>query len=350
VTPVGSVLVPANGNDAGKEPPLVAILEPETAPEPAPPAGVPWPTPIAAADARSAGMQVVLGETVDPGIPAHVAASARKIAGILSAGERASLQSKGADSHFADALAARVALDAAAAEGLRLSASGQGVLVDADASTSITRIADDAGARLQKEANAAIAQGEVESLQLITAASAALSRDLLNYKETADRLRGVGAAPRLGAGALDPEVVLPGQQARPRTTPAAQTPAPPKPELRDFEGIDDAPRRGKKLLAGLVIAAFVVAAGNALYFGIPRVRPVDPGEAGPAVQRVETSGESAVVTVKPEFGAQGVDRLVTVLRERGVKRALLVLGDGKMVGTLDVASGKLALVKPAAPR
>ncbi|HEY6909916.1 MAG TPA: hypothetical protein VI356_11130 [Myxococcales bacterium] len=236
---------------------------------------------------------------------------------------------------------------AAAAEALRLSASGQGVLVDAEASASITRIADEAGARLQKEANAAIAQGEVESLQLITAASAALSRDLLNFKETADRLRGVGAAPRLGAGALDPEVVLPGQP-RPRPAPAAQAPAPVKPELRDFEGIDDAPHRGKKMLAGMVIAACLAVAGTGLYFGIPRTQQVDAAEAGPAVERVEASGESAVVTVKPEWGAQGVSQLVAALRERGIKRALLVLKDGKMVGTLDVATGKLLLTRPPA--
>ncbi|MGE5048967.1 MAG: hypothetical protein ACM3PC_10385, partial [Deltaproteobacteria bacterium] len=257
ITPVGSAPVAAKGIDAvdGKESPLLAILETEPAAEPAPPPGLPWPTPIAAADARSAGMQVVAGEPVDAAIPAHVAASARKIGGMLSAGERASLESKGPDSHFADALAARIALDAAAAEALRLSAAGQSVLVDAAASASITRIADDAGARLQKEANAAIARGEVENLQLITAASAALSRDLLNFKETADRLRGVGAGPRLGAGALDPEVVLPGQQPRPRPAAGAQAPAPPKPELRDFHGLDDAPRRGKKVLAGIAITA-----------------------------------------------------------------------------------------------
>jgi CheY-like chemotaxis protein len=352
VTPLGSARVATNGIQPvdGEESPLAAVLEAEPAPEPAPAPGTPWPTPIAAADARAAGMQVVAGEPVDAAIPAHVAASAKKIAGMLSAGERVSLEGKGPDSHFADAFAARIALDAAAAEALRLSASGQGVLVDAAASASITRIADEAAARLQKEANAAVAQGEVERLQLITAASAALSRDLLNFKETADRLRGVGAAPRLGAGALDPEVVLPGQQPRPRPPPGAQAPAPPKPELRDFHGIDDAPRRGKKLLAGIAVTAFVVVAANALYFGMPRVRQVDPQEAGTAVERVQTSGESAVVMVKPEWAAQAVGPLLTVLRERGVKRALLVLKDGRMVGTLDVASGKLVLNRPAAPR
>lgn len=350
ITPVGSAPIPPKAPVDGKELPLSALLEMESAPEAPAPAGPPWPTPIASADARSAGMQILAGEPVASAIPAHVAASAKKIGGMLSAGERASLEGKGPESHFADALAARIALDAAAAEGLRLSASGQGVLVDAAAVASVTRMADEAGARLQKEANAAIAQGEVESLQLITAASASLSRDLLNFKETADRLRGVGVAPRLGAGALDPDVVLPGQQPRPRPAPGAQVPPPVKPELRDFQGFDEAPRRGKKVLAGIVVAAFVAAVANALYFGVPRVREMDPAQAGAAVERVEASGESAVVTVKPEWTGQAVDPLRTALRARGVKRALLVLKDGKMVGTLDVATGKLVLIKPPAPR
>ena len=80
------------------------------------------------------------------------------------------------------------------------------------------------------------------------------------------------------------------------------------------------------------------------------MREVDPQQAGAAVERVEASGESAVVTVKPEWRAQAIDPLLATLRERGVKRALLMLKDGKMVGTLDVATGKLVLLRPAAPR
>jgi hypothetical protein len=355
ITPVGSA--PATPRTAepgdGADLPLSALLEAEPVSEPAPPPGPPWPTPIALADARSAGMQVLAGEEVAPSIPAHLAASAKKIGGMLSGGERASIESKGPESHFADALAARVALDAAAAEGLRLSASGQGATVDAAKVASITRIADEAVARLQKEANAAIAEGEVESLQLITAASASLSRDLLNFKETAARLRGLATAPRLGAGALDPDVVLPGQQARPRPAPGAHAPAPVKPELRDFQGLEEVHGRGKRVIAGLVFAAFVATAGYALYFGVPRRSELDPGRAGAAVERVDTSGQSAIVTVKPEWiasAASQVNPLLAVLRERGVKRALLVLKDGKMVGTLDVATGKLVLNQPPAPR
>src|SRR5207245_2446567 len=83
-----------------------------------------------------------------------------------------------------------------------------------------------------KKAPAAISRGEVESLQLITAASAALSRDLHGFKEVADRLRGVGSAPRLGGGSLDPEIVLPGQMYRP--PPKSAEPAPVRAELREF--------------------------------------------------------------------------------------------------------------------
>src|SRR5439155_1333202 len=121
-------------------------------------------------------------------VPKNVAASARKITGMLSVGERASIQRAGQDSHFIDALAARIVLDAAAAEGTRLASAGAAPVVDADSLAVLTKIADEAAGRLQKEANSAIGRGEVESLQLIPAASASLSRDLLNLKETADRL------------------------------------------------------------------------------------------------------------------------------------------------------------------
>ncbi|HET9754051.1 MAG TPA: hypothetical protein VFP52_13855, partial [Myxococcales bacterium] len=110
ITPVGSARAAPKAAEAvdGTDLPLAALLDAESAPEaaaPQPPPGLPWPTPISLADARSAGMQVLAGEAVAPAAP-HVAASARKIAGMLSAGERASIESKGPESHFADALAA----------------------------------------------------------------------------------------------------------------------------------------------------------------------------------------------------------------------------------------------------
>src|SRR5206468_10985983 len=113
------------------------------------------------------------------------------------------------------------------AEATRLAAGGSTPVVDAESLAVLTKTVDEAAGRLQKEANEAIGKGEVESLQLITAASAALSRDLLNLKETADKLRGIGAAPRMG-GHLDPDMVLPGQQPRPRPPPGPLAPAPVK--------------------------------------------------------------------------------------------------------------------------
>src|SRR5205814_1574529 len=87
------------------------------------------------------------------------------ITGMLSVGERASIQRAGQDSHFIDALAARIVLDAAAAEGTRLASAGAAPVVDADSLAVLTKIADEAAGRLQKEANSAIGRGEVESRQ-----------------------------------------------------------------------------------------------------------------------------------------------------------------------------------------
>ena len=183
---------------------------------PSPPAGPPWPRPVAIDVCKTAAMQLLQGANPGRDIPTNVAASARKLTALLSLWERASIEKSGIDSHFVHALGARIALEVATAEGTRLASANVSLTVDMEAMASLTKLADEAAARLQKEANTAIGKGEVESLQLITAASAALSRDLLNLKETADKLRGIGAAPRMGAGALDPDVILPGQQPRPR--------------------------------------------------------------------------------------------------------------------------------------
>jgi hypothetical protein len=283
-------------------------------------------------------------------VPASIAASARKITGMLSVGERAWIERAGAGSHFADALAARIALDAAAAEATRLSAGGATPVVDAESLAALTKVADEAAARLQKEANAAIGSGEVETLQLVTAASASLSRDLLNLKEAADRLRGVGAAPRLGAGALDPDVVLPGQQPRPRPPPGPQAPAPVRAELRDFRGLDQKPGRAKPVFALIIIGAAVGLAANAFYFGVPHHEEVAVEATG--AQRINVTGSSALVTVTPEWVAAkdtNLPRLLRALRERKVQKALLVLPNGASAGIVDVASGKaMGMATPAA--
>ncbi|HEY2028628.1 MAG TPA: hypothetical protein VGH20_05415, partial [Myxococcales bacterium] len=174
--------------------------------ESAAPAGPTWPPSYSLAACKSASLMLLADSTSLPEANPAIVASARKLTDNLGSSEREALQKAGAGSHFADALAARVALDAATTDGTRLHGANAAPSVDPTALASLTRAADEAAARLQKEASAAVTKGEVESLQLITAASAALSRDLLSFKETADRLRGLAAAPRLGAGALDPHV------------------------------------------------------------------------------------------------------------------------------------------------
>jgi hypothetical protein len=318
---------------------------------PAVPQGPPWPAPVSFPLCKAAAIQLLTDETVGGDVPKNVAASARKITGMLSVGERASIQRAGQDSHFIDALAARIVLDAAAAEGTRLASAGAAPVVDADSLAALTKIADEAAGRLQKEANSAIGKGEVESLQLVTAASASLSRDLLNLKETTDRLRGIGAAPRLG-GHLDPDMVLPGQQPRPRPPPGPVAPVPVKAELRDFQGLDHKPTRSKGLIAVVVLAGAIAAAANAFYFGVPHQQQVALEGAGSGVQRIAVSGTSAVVTVTQEWLAApdaNLARLLRVLRAQKVTKALLTLPNGSSAGIVDVASGKASGL-PASPQ
>jgi len=310
---------------------------------PAVPQGPPWPAPVSFPLCKAAAIQLLTDETVGGDVPKNVAASARKITGMLSVGERASIQRAGQDSHFVDALAARIVLDAAASEGTRLASAGAAPVVDADSLAALTKIADEAAGRLQKEANSAIGKGEVESLQLVTAASASLSRDLLNLKETADRLRGVGAAPRLGGGHLDPDMVLPGQQPRPRPLPGPVAPAPVKAELRDFQGLEQKPARSKGVIAVVVLAGAIAAAANAFYFGVPHQQQVAVEGAGSGVQRIAVSGTSAVVTVTQEWLAApdaNLARLLRVLRAQKVTKALLTLPNGSPAGIVDVGAGK----------
>jgi hypothetical protein len=337
---------PAQNGGGGLE----ALFEGEAAAPAAPapqkkpvPQGPPWPGIIDAAACKEAALQLLTDDTVGHGVSAHVAASARKVTGMLSPGERASIDRTGPDGHFAQTLAARIALDAAAAEANRLASGSISPTVDIDALTAVTKVADEAAARLTKEANAAIGKGEVEHLQLITAASAALSRDLLNVKELADRFRGVTAAPRLGAGALDPDVVLPGQNPRPRA-PVSQAPAPVKAELRDFRGLDHKPSgRGKGVLAFLLFAGAVAAVANGFYFGVPRQHRVAFEDAG--VRSINVSGASAVVTVTPDWLAAkdaNLPKLLQTLRARQVKKAVLMLPSGAAVGIIDTGSAKMS--------
>jgi hypothetical protein len=216
--------------------------------------------------------------------------------------------------------------------------------VDAPAVLAVTQLADEAGARLQKEANQAVAKGDVDQLQLVTAASAALSRDVLSFKAVADRLRGIGAAPRLGAGALDPDVAIPGHPARP-PPPRATGEAPHRAELRDFHELD---RRntgvGKKIALAVCAIVFVLAVGNAIFFSTPRVSRLSAADAGRGVASIDVSDKIALVTVTPEWvasGGQDLGKLLEVLRSNGVERAALSTTTGAPAGVLNVSDAKI---------
>ncbi|TMA25471.1 MAG: hypothetical protein E6J78_17505 [Deltaproteobacteria bacterium] len=302
-------------------------------------------------ETRSAALEFLHAKTVSADLPPTLAASVKKIASTLSSGERSALENAGPESHLADALAARISLDAATAEGVVLYGSKGMPTVDAAGVAALTQLADAAAARLQQEANAAIGKGQVEQLQMVTAASAALSRDLLAFKETADRLRGVGAAPRLGAGGLDPDVVLPGQQPRPRTPTQPGAPVV-KAELRDFQGLEAKRSGGKTVFFLIVLALFIASLSYAFFFARPRSSELSPEAAGPNVVRIEVSGPQALITVKQAWADNpDVGRLVNLLRSNQIQSALVRLPTGGNVGILDVKTGKLVgrPRPPAAP-
>jgi hypothetical protein len=360
--PAAAAAVPAKPSGEKPAPPPAAAkpvlpgLFEEGAAKPAEtatPAGPAWPVAAQPAMAKSAAFEILRSKTVPAEVPPAVAASAKKIAGMLSSGERAALEKAGPESHLADALAARISLDAATAEGVVLYGAKGMPNVDAAAITSLTQLADAAAARLQQEANTAIGKGQVEQLQMVTAASAALSRDVLNFKETADRLRGVGAAPRLGAGGLDPDMVLPGQQpSRPRTIAPTSAPQPVRAELRDFQGLEATGGGvGKKVGLIIAVAALVASLAYAFVFSGPPRSALPTEAAGPHVVRIEVSGPSALVSVSPAWDpSSDLNKLLDVLKSRNVERAI-VMSPKETLGVVDVRGFKfLGARKPAPPK
>ena len=322
---------------------------PVAEPEPGEPPPM-WPQVPSAEACMLAGIALVREKKAPADAPAEIAAAAKKITGVLNLNERAALEKSGTESHFADALGARIALEVCRAEATRLASHQPPPVVDDASVKAVTQMVDAASARLQKEADGAISRGEVESLQLITASSAALSRDLHGFKEAADRLRGVGSAPRLGAGSLDPEVVLPGQTYRPPPK-AAAAPAQVRPELREFQGLGEGSsesRRSRTLVVCML--ALGAAVINAMFFAYPRVHDLPP-VAG--VARIEVSGTSARVTIGADFADkqdQAIAALVQALRERGVEKAMLVKPNGSGAGNVSVTEGKAYGLSPAVKR
>jgi len=312
--------------------------------EPTVPAGPTWPAAYSLAACKTAALMLLADSTALPEANPAIVASARKLTDNLASSEREALQKAGAGSHFADALAARIALDAATTDGTRLNAANAAPSLDSGALASLTKGADAAAARLQKEASAAVTKGEVESLQLITAASAALSRDLLAFKETADRLRGLAAAPRLGSGALDPHVAVPGQPARSAPARAADKQQA-RVQLRDFDALDRVRAQPwKKVLLALGIVALIGLAINAVFFSVPQMKTMPADAAGKNVQSIEVHANSALVVVNQDWidNAQAEEgKLMEVLRDRGVVKAMLMTANGRPAGILDVQTGRI---------
>src|SRR5207237_199193 len=101
----------------------------------------------------------------------------------------------------------------------------------------------------------------------------------------------------LGAGSLDPEVVLPGQSWRP--PPKSTEPAPVRAELREFQGLGESSSesRGSRTLV-VCMLALGAALINVMFFAYPRVHELPPV---PGVARIEVSGANARITLGFDF-------------------------------------------------
>jgi len=323
--------------------------------KPAAAEGPPWPRPADPAICRSAAVMLLADrEAVLPAqLSPELTAAVRKVVGTLASTERAALDRLGPDSALADALTARIALEAARSEGIRLYSSTPPAVVDQAGFGVLVQFAEAASSRLQKDADLAIVKGEVEQLQLVTGGSAALSRDLLAFKETADRLRGKGAAPRLGGGALDPHLDLRGPLSRPAAARNGASSEPVRAELRDFEALDDTqPKQGLKRALLIASLLFVLAVANLLFFAGPHIKELPLDAAGQGVKRILLSEGAAVVTVDQQFVDHFVaeePHLLEVLRSRGAVKAALELDSGGSAGFIDVATGKVSGVPVAKP-
>jgi len=316
-----------------------------------------WPVPVALETAKAAVLAALFSPDDEPTVPVEVMFSAKKVAATLSGGEKAAIERLGVETHFADAAGERVALDVARAEGMRLMAASEPSRVDDAALKALTQRVDAVVASLQKDADGAIARGEVEALQVVRASNAALSRDVLSLKATADRLRGLAAAPRLGAGALDPDVVLPGQAPSARAPPPKAAEVPVRAELREFEKFAETPGKSRRTALYVALAAFGIGAAYVVFFGLPRVTEIDKANI-PGVARVEVGGTGARVVVSDAFVEKpepALSQLISLLREKGVTSAALFNVNGAPVGQIDVKTGATigisGVKKPgAAPR
>ena len=325
-----------------------------------------WPTPLDHAVVRSL-LGIILRDKILPqDAPAESGAAVRKVVGAMPSIDREALGNVGPDSHLHEALSARVQLVHASSDGIKLVNDGEGALVDDAGFTALIQAADTAIKRLQSEADGAITKGEVERLQQVTAASAALSRELLAFKETADRLRGLAAAPRMGAGALDPSVAIdrrkPALVRIQRDKDKEETRAEHrKLQLSDFAGLENTPvttKQRRNLLIALAI--FAVTLTNTIFFAIPHVREAEAPvveQAGSGVLGIVISDRNAIVTVAGTW-ITAYDRrarlrsLCDLLSLKGVAHAgILVEGSG-MAGQVEVNNCQaigLPAMKPPPP-
>jgi DNA-binding NarL/FixJ family response regulator len=323
-----------------------------------------WPTPLDHAVVRSL-LGVILRDKILPeDVPAEPGAAVRKVVGAMPSIDREALGNVGPDSHLHEALSARVQLVHASSDGNKLVNEGEGALVDDASFTALIQAADTAIKRLQSEADGAITKGEVERLQQVTAASAALSREMLAFKETADRLRGLAAAPRMGASALDPSVAIdrrkPPSVRIQRDKDKEETRAEHrKLQLSDFAGLEVTPATSKQrrnlIIAGVILA---VTLGNTLFFAMPHSREADTPmveQAGSGVLGIAVSDRAAVVSVAQTW-VSAYDRksrlrsLCDSLDARGVRRAVILAENVGIIGQVEVqACQAIGLPAPKPP-
>jgi hypothetical protein len=347
---------PANGgldalfDDVGAgSGPAAPAAAPAPAEAPAGPVGPSWPASFDPAVYKG-WLAVMLRER---NLPAEagpeLAAAFLKVCGGLSSGEREGLEKAGPESPFHEALVARAVLAFAGAAGTKLAGAQPPPAIDQEHVTAVTQFADAAGKRLQSEADRAIGKGEVETLQMVTAASGPLSREQLAFKEVLDRLRGLGAAPRLGAGALDPDMQVPGQAPRVPGRAVQQAEQAKRAELKDFEAFRNEPTQKSRKRTLLVLAGVLgLAALNVLVFSAMSIREAPNSlveTAGVGVLQVQLGETSALVRVtKTWFNSPNrpanLRRLCEALVPTKLPKALIVLENGGMVGYVEVAGCK----------
>ncbi|MBS2025841.1 MAG: hypothetical protein JST92_25855, partial [Deltaproteobacteria bacterium] len=315
--------------------------------EPAAPSGPLWPGALDHETCKAVAGLMYKDRNVPPDTNPDMAAAARKVVLGLSSVEREALEKSGPESHLYEALHARMMMAVANAAATRLFASQPPAVVDTPSLTGLVQLADAAAKRLQGEADKAISGGQVESLQMISAASSALSREQLTLKESADRLRGIAAAPRMGAGALDPDVQVPGQGpvsrplARDKSTEKLEVRA----ELKDFAGFDESPkaeRTKRRLWVALVV--FAISLINLFFFANQGAKDASQTlleRAGTGVMHISVAEKTAIVTVTPgwlaiERRAAALGSLCDALRSVKVDRCAIMIDNVGITGQVDV--------------